>query len=72
MSKVKERMKEPSTFVSLGAIVSGLGMLFKANGVPEAGMAMAQSADQLATGDFFTPLALIIGGLLGAILPERK
>lgn len=66
----KKRLKENTTWLGLSGILGGIGMLLKANGVPEAAQAMAANADQLAAGDYMTPLAMIIGGLIAAIRPD--
>ena len=71
MNYLKKRAKEPSSWAGLGLLVTGIGTLLKANGVPEAGQAIAQTADQLAAGDYMMPITMIISGLLAAVLGEK-
>ncbi len=70
-NKLNERKKEASSWVGLGLAVSGIGGLLKANGVPEVGGAIIQSAAQLAAGDYFTPLVMLVTGLTGIGLREK-
>lgn len=69
--KLNERKKEPSSWIGLGLAVSGIGELVKANGLPEIGGAIVQSAAQLAAGDYFTPLVMLVTGLAGFGMKEK-
>ncbi len=61
---IKKRLGEGSTWLGLGTLVISLGHILKAKHVPEIGEQIVQSADQLATGDYITPLATaVLGGL---------
>lgn len=68
---IKKRADEPTTYLGLSALVAGLGMLFKINEAPMIAETLSQSAQTLAQGDFVTPAALLIGGILGMIKAEK-
>lgn len=68
----QKRIAEPSTWAGFGIFTAGLGTLLKAKGVPEAGQALAQNADQMAAGDYIAPIALILSGLAAALKQEGK
>ena len=71
-NKIADRSKETTSWLGLGLAVSGIGELVKANGVPEIGSAIVQSAAQLAAGDYFTPISLLLSGILGITMKEKK
>lgn len=67
-----DRRREPTTWISLGAILTALGQLFKDDHMPQIGQAVAETAPVIASGNWETALPLLIGGALGAFMPERK
>ena len=67
-----KRLREPSTWLGLAALIAGGGQLAKINeasavadAVAGAGQAVASGADPLTAG------ALAVGGLVAAIMRER-
>jgi len=71
LDKLKKRAGEVSTWAGLGAFISALGMLFKADGLPEAGEAITQSADSLAAGNYALPIATALSGLVAVFAPDK-
>lgn len=68
----KKRMGEPSSWAGIGILTMGLGTLLKANGVPEAGEAIANSAADLAAGNYAAPIIMVVSGLLAALKPDKN
>lgn len=66
------RLKEPSTYLGLALVVKGVGSLAKLDHAEQAADVLQGAAEPLARGDYATGLALLLGGLLGVFLPERK
>lgn len=67
----KKRANEPTTYLGLSALITGLGYLFKIEEAPIVADTLTQSAQTLAAGDYITPAGLLIGGILGIIKSEK-
>ncbi|PKQ07301.1 MAG: hypothetical protein CVT72_03730 [Alphaproteobacteria bacterium HGW-Alphaproteobacteria-11] len=71
MNWLKDRAKEPTTYVGLSAAIYGLGTLAKVNEAPAVADAVSTAAPALAAGDWATGLLLLIGGALAAVMKEK-
>lgn len=71
MSWLKDRAKEPTTYLGLSALIYGAGTLAKVNEAPAVADAVTTAAPALAAGDWATGLVLLIGGLFGAFMKEK-
>ena len=67
----KDRAKEPTSYLALGAILTGLGQLTKDNNLPVIADTVAQAAEPLSQGDYATGGALILSGLFGLFMKEK-
>ncbi|WP_299394652.1 hypothetical protein [Pelagibius sp.] len=72
---LRKRLKEPSTYLGLGALTLGAGELFKikeagdiAGAIGAAGEAVTQGGE----GGLVTGLALLVSGIAGAFLKEGR
>lgn len=68
---IKERASEPTSYLALGAILSGIGQLVKDDNLPVIADTLAQAADPLAQGDYTAGGALIVSGLFGLFMKEK-
>lgn len=68
---MKDRLKEPTTFIGLGAIIYGLGEIFKINEAPAISEAITQAAEPLASGDYTSAIGLLLGGVMGVFMSEK-
>lgn len=68
---MKERLTEPTTYLGLAAIIHGLGQLLKINEAPEIASTIEAAATPLASGDYATGAALLIGGIFGVFMSEK-
>lgn len=68
---LKKRAGEKSTWYGLGTFITSLGMLLKADHVPEIGEIVAQSADSLSAGDYATPVATAVMGVLAILTADK-
>lgn len=71
MDWLKHRAKEPSTYVGLAAVVTGVGQLAKINEAPAIADAVTNAAPSLAAGDWTTGLMVVLAGLAGVFLREK-
>ncbi|MCW5728158.1 hypothetical protein [Parvibaculum sp.] len=71
MDWLKARLKEPTTYLGLSAVIYGGGTLAKVNEAPAIADAVANAAPALSTGDYATGITLLLGGLLGAFMREK-
>lgn len=69
--KFRERLAEPSTAISLGAVVAGIGQVVDWDDAPLAAETVTQAVPALATGDYVSAAALILGGIFGALMKEK-
>ena len=67
----KKRMTEKSTWAGLGALVSGFGMVLKANGMPEVGATVTQHAGDLSDGNYTLPLMAVLSGLTAMFAADK-
>lgn len=68
---LKMRIREPTTMIGLATVVAGAGQVAKISEAPQIADAIAQSAGPIATGDYVSGGALLIGGILGAFMREK-
>lgn len=71
MSWLKERSKEPTTWLGLSQLVLALGYLLKVNEAPAIAEAIHAASGSLTTGDYVTGGVALLGGLAGALLREK-
>ena len=71
MDRFLDRLKEPSTAISLGAVVAGIGQVVDWDDAPLAADVVTQAVPALSTGDWVTAGALIFGGIFGALMREK-
>lgn len=72
MNWVKERARERSTYEGLGAVIAGLGLIFKINEAPVVADAVSAAADVAVSGDLMTAGGLFFLGLLRILKQEKK
>lgn len=72
ISFLKKRMAEPTTYLGLALIVKGVGSLGRLDGATETATALEHAAEPLARGDYSTGIALLLGGLMGVFMSEKK
>jgi len=70
--KFKDRFKEPTTMLGLGAIIYGLGEIFKINEAPMIADSITQAAEPIANGDYNGGIALLLSGILGMFMREKS
>ena len=68
---LKKRLREPTTILGLGALISGLGMIFKIDEAPAIADAVSNTAEPLANGDYATAATFVISGLFGIFMSEK-
>lgn len=67
-----KRLREPTTYMGLGAAVAGVSQALKIEEGPAVADALAGAGQAMASGhDAVTVIALTFGGVLSAILRER-
>lgn len=71
MDKIKERLREPTTYLGISALIMGIGQLFKINEAPEIAQAVQGAAEPLAGGDYVTGGGLLISGILAVFMREK-
>ncbi|MFN3933628.1 MAG: hypothetical protein ACK4KX_03225 [Parvibaculum sp.] len=71
MNFLKDRAKEPTTYLGISALIYGAGTLAKVNEAPAVADAVANAAPALAAGDWITGLALLLSGALGIFMKEK-
>ena len=73
MDKILARFTEASTYPGLAAVVLGLGEILKVKEAPEVADAVTGMGEAVAaTGSPVIGLGILVAGLLGVFLPERK
>lgn len=65
-----KRLKEPSTYAGIAAIIAGGGMIAKVNEAPAVAHAVSSAGAQLAAGDYFGA-AMIFFGAFATFMKER-
>lgn len=68
---LKDRAKEPTTYIGLSLIVQAIGMLAKVSEAPMIADSIAGAAEPLARGDFATGGAALLGGILAVMMREK-
>lgn len=63
MEKLKQRLKEPSTYAGLGLLTLGLGQIFKLDHTEEVAGIMKSAGTSIATGDYTTAALVTFTGL---------
>lgn len=58
---IRARLKEPSTYAGIAAIVAGAGQIIGSETVVNAGAVIAQSAPQAVHGDWMGAFMIILG-----------
>ena len=69
--KIKDRLKEPSSYAGLGLLVQGLLMLLGRPEVADAANVIPQVAEKVATNDYAGAALVALGGL-AFIIKENK
>lgn len=72
MDWLTKRAAEPSTYGGLAALTFGVGQIFKINEAPQIAETIGQAAPSLSSGDYATGGAMILFGILGAFMKEKK
>lgn len=67
---MKERLKEPSTYVGLSAILIGLGQMFDIDEAPVVAETLTAAIPQIITGNWMGMLMVLLGGI-GVMLREK-
>lgn len=69
---LKDRLKEPTTWLGLGGIAAGVNQAFDVNELGYVAEAAGQAGQAVAAGaDPWTAGILAVAGLLGAVLREK-
>lgn len=68
---LKNRAKEPTSYLALGAILSGIGQLVKDDHLPIIANTVVEAAEPLSQGDYTTGGALILTGIFGLFMKEK-
>lgn len=71
MNWLKDRAKEPTTYLGLSALIYGAGTLAKVNEAPAVADAVATAAPALSSGDWTTGIASIVLAVLGIFMKEK-
>lgn len=71
MNWLKDRAKEPTTYLGTALVISGVGHLAKINEAPAVADAISNAAPALAAGDWASGLGLVLMGILGAFMREK-
>lgn len=71
MNKITERAAEPSTWGGIGALIYGLGEVFKINEVAQLAEAAGQAAQAAQSGSWVNAVTAFGIGALMAFMPER-
>lgn len=71
MSKIIEKLKEPSTFAGLAAVLMGFGQIFDVSEAPAIADSVNAAANDLAAGNWMSAGMVFLGGL-AVILNEKK
>jgi len=68
---LKDRAREPSTYLGTALLISGAGQLAKINEAPAIADAVTNAAPALSSGDWATGLSVILMSVLGIFLKEK-
>jgi hypothetical protein len=71
MEKLKERLREPSTYAGLSMLTLGIGALGKINEAPAVAGAIEQAAPALSSGDWVTGAGTMLFALASIFLREK-
>jgi len=69
-NKMKDRLKEPSTYGGLAAIIFGLGQIFDIDEAPAVAETLTAAIPQIISGNWLGMLMVLLGGA-GVILREK-
>lgn len=69
---VAERLKEPSTYAGLAAVIIGVGKLADINEAPAIADAITNAAPALLSGNWVAGLGALLMGALAVVVRERK
>ncbi|MBL4766464.1 MAG: hypothetical protein JKY94_01910 [Rhodobacteraceae bacterium] len=72
MDKIWARLREPSTYPGLAALVMGLGTLFKIKEAPDVVQVIGQVSEPLISGDWVGGGLLAAFGLAGIFMKEGR
>lgn len=67
----KSRLREPSTYAGLGAILLGLGQIFDINEAPAVAETVTSMAPALITGNWLSALVIALGSA-AVFMREKK
>ena len=68
---LRDRSKEPTTYTGIGLAVAGLGQVFDWDEAPVAAQVVTDPAPALTTGDYVSAAAIVLSGLMGALMREK-
>lgn len=68
---IKDRSREPTTYLAISQLILGLGGLLKVSEAPAVADSVAQAAGALSAGDYTTGAVLVVSGLLGIVMREK-
>ena len=71
MDWLKNRLKEPSTFLGLGLLAQAIGALFKLDNVQPVVDTVNAAGASITHGDYTTAIAVGLTGLLGVFVKEK-
>lgn len=72
MSFFKERSKEPTTYLGIGVIIAALAPILRWDEGEQIGHVVQSIATPAANGDWLTTTSLLISGVLGVFMAEKK
>lgn len=71
LSKLKERLKEPSTALGLGQVITGIGLVTDFDEAPQIADTVTNAAVAASQNDWTAALVLIVSGVLGIFMKEK-
>lgn len=71
MDKIKQRLREPTTYLGISALIMGLGQILDINEAHTVAKTVQGAAEPLASGDYATGGALLLSGILGMFMSEK-
>lgn len=69
---LKQRKNEPTTYIGLALLLQGAGAIGQFEQAPALADTITAAAEPLARGDYATAITLVLGGLLGVFMREKR
>jgi hypothetical protein len=69
--KIKDRLREPSTYAGLAGVITSVGVLGKINEAPAIADTVANAGHAIAQGDYATAIGAGLFGLLSIFMREK-